>query len=191
MWQPTTDRQRWYSLAIITLVLMAIAAGALYGANTADAEASVEFGAFDIADHDETIDGDVSDVDVAATLDYQTDVPDAERRLIYLRAGPTDGEMETLDFVQQTVNGDPETGTVTLDGSLLDHPELDAKAFGPTVADSETTEIDVQAELEVRRENGETVTHVVEDTVTITLTDDSELTAELGGSGDIIVTTDA
>jgi len=186
-WQPATRRQ--YRIATTLGIIALVAVGAVVATQPASGQAEIQTGDLTISDTDETINGDVSDVRLSTTLDYSHDVPDAERRLIMLSVAPVGGDSERIAFVQDTVNGDPASGTVTLDGSLFDHSEIDAKTVAPELASEQTTEIEVTAEIEVRRESGDPVTHTVTDTATLSLTDGTDLTAELGGSGGLTVTT--
>lgn len=190
-WQPTTRRQ-WHRLGLIAVALAVVGVAALAGATaTADADVSMQTDSLDIPSVNKTVSGNVTDATLSTTLSYQTDVPDADRRIIKLKAGPTRDNLELLDYTQQSVS-DSTSGTVTLSGSLLDHPQLTADVLNPARAGQTTTDLVVQAEIEVSRTDGkDAVTHTVTDDVTLQLTDDGQLVAQIGGTGEVDVATDA
>jgi len=188
MWQPAT-RTEWYRLLTLSVALAIIGTSALaIGVTTADAQTSID--GFDVTGVDRTVDGDVSDVTVAADVDYTHDVADADRRVVKLQVGPSASALTTVDYVNVRDVAGQDSGTVSLSGSALDHEDLTASDVNPALAESQTTEIVVGATVEVTRSNDETVTDTVTDTVTISLTDDAELTASVGGSGSVSVTTE-
>jgi hypothetical protein len=189
-WQPASRRQ-WYRLGAVAFGLALLGAGALTVATTtADAQTTLTVDSLDVAGTNQTVDGDVTDATLSTTLDYQVDVPDAERRTVRLKAGPSRGALELVDYQTESVTDGAASGSVTLDGSLTDHPQISAADINPAVAATETTEVVVQAEIEVQRENGETVTDTRTDTVTLSLTDGTELEAAIGGSGAVTIETD-
>lgn len=187
-WQPAT-RQQWHRLAIATVALSLIGAGSLALAHSASAQTSVSVEDLTIADLNQTVDGDVSDARLSATLDYAADVPDAERVTIRLEAGPTGGTTDLIAYDSMGVSGGAESGTVTLEGSLTDHPSLSAADFDPGVAATQSVDLTVNASIEVQRANGQAVSSSAIDTATVRLTDGTNLTASIGGSGEITVET--
>ena len=161
----STHLRRRYRLLTIAAVAVVLAAGGLaYTTHTAQGQASATLGELRIADVNETAQGNVSDLRVSTSVAYEYDVPDATRYIVKLKAGPSESELTTIDYVQTSTGQGSGSGTIDLDASLL------------------------SAEVEVRRANGEPVTHTVTDTVTVTIHDDASLTASVGGSGSIDVT---
>lgn len=188
----TNQRLRpWqYRLLAIMIGLTLVVGGAITAATMpATGQTNVEMGEFRVGDVNETVDGDVSDVTLAADLAYQHDVPDATRRLVKLKVGPDEDNLETVAFVQDDDPSGQDSGTVTLSGSLTDTSAFDAADFDPALAESQTREVVVAATIEVRRANGDPVTTTVTDTVTVTLHDGATLSATVGGSGSINVAT--
>lgn len=188
----TNQRLRpWqYRLLAIMIGLTFVVGGAITAATMpATGQTNVEMGEFRVGDVNETVDGDVSDVTLAADLSYQHDVPDATRRLVKLKVGPDEDNLETVAFVQDDDPSGQDSGTVTLSGSLTDTSAFDAADFDPALAESQTREVVVAATIEVRRANGDPVTTTVTDTVTVTLHDGATLSATVGGSGSIDVAT--
>jgi len=187
-WQPATRRQV-YRLGIIALTLALVGTGALAVATTtAGAQTSLDMGTMDVADVNRSVSGDVSDATISADLAYSHNVPDAERRVVKLKAGPSKTDLETIDYVNERDITGTDSGTVTLSGSVLDS-SLTADEIDPALAATNEAEVVVQAEIEVTRANGETVTKTVTDTATLRLTDDEKLTASIGGDGDLTVET--
>ena len=190
-WQPATQRQ-WRRLGIVAAALAVLGTVALLGAaGTANADVQLQTDSLDVAGVNKTVSGNVTDATLSTTLNYQTDVPDSDRRIIRLKAGPSTDNLETIDYTQREVS-DSTSGTVTLSGSLTDHPDISADALNPQRAGETTTDLVVQAEIEVTRSDGsDPVTHTVTDDVTLQLTDDGQLVAEVGGTGEVVVETDA
>jgi len=190
-WQPAT-RKRVHRLTIIAVILTVVGTGALFvSASTATAQADVGVDGLSVSSVDETVDGNVSDVTLAADLTYQHDIPDATQRIVKLKVGPSADNLETIAYrVDREPNGNA-SGTATLSGSVLDHAALSAADFDPALATTKDTQVVVQTIIEVERANGETVTANATDTATLTLTDSGELTATVGGTGTLTVTTDA
>ena len=184
----STHLRRRYRLLTIAAVAVVLAAGGLaYTTHTAQGQASATLGELRIADVNETAQGNVSDLRVSTSVAYEYDVPDATRYIVKLKAGPSESELTTIDYVQTSTEQGSGSGTVDLDASLLSADGLSARDFEPPLAESASTEAVVAAEVEVRRANGEPVTHTVTDTVTVTIHDDASLTASVGGSGSIDV----
>lgn len=187
-WQPATKEQ-WYSLAIITVLLTAVGGLALLGAGQADAQTNIDVDTLNVTGENRTLPGNVTDATLETTLSYNTDVPNADRRTIRLKAGPVDGDTTLIDYTSRSIDGET-SGTVVLSGSLMDHPELTADSLQPAQAGTTTAEIQVVAEIEVTRPDGEPVVTERRDTVTLTLRDDGTLVAEIGGTGSVTVQTD-
>jgi hypothetical protein len=179
-----------YRFIGFALVLGVVGLGVIAGAaQPAAGQADLTLDTLSVADTNETITEDIQTVELETTLDYNHDVPDTDRRLITLEARPEGGTYEQVTFSTEDVVSDAESGSVTLSGDLLQHSAISAADLQPAVAGNTTTEIDVRATLEVQRENGDTVTSTIEDTATLSLHDGTELTAEIGGTGDLTVTT--
>lgn len=183
-------RTQTYRFIGFGLVLGLVGLGIIAGtAQPAAGQADLTLDTLSIADANETITEDIQTVELETTLDYNHDVPDTDRRLITLEARPEGGTYEQVTFSTDDVVSDAESGSVTLSGDLLQHSEISAVDLQPAVAGNTTTDIDVRATLEVQRENGDTTTATVEDTATLSLHDGTTLTAEIGGTGDLTVTT--
>jgi len=179
-WHPPTTR--WHR-AILTLFavlfltgLALVAAGAL----THPAQATVSVDDFTVQGTNQTVGG-VSDVRLTADLAYQYDVQDADRVLIRLYGGPSGGQLEELTFHHMSDPAPSDSGTVTLEASLLDHSNYTAGDFEPALAGSTTEDITVRAEIVVERQTGDTVEQQVVDTATVTLHDSTNLSAAVGG----------
>jgi len=190
-WQPARDsRQQWQRYTIITaVVLVGIIGVVAVAAQPSAGQTDLTLDSLDVAGVNQTVDGEVSDVTLSTELDYQHDVPDAERRIITLWVGPSEDSLEQLTFAQESISGDPASGTVELSGSVFDHSEIDAQTVAPELAETKETDLVVQARVEIRRSGGESVVHNVTDTTTLRLTDGAELTATVGGTGDLTVIT--
>ena len=183
---PTRNR-RLRRIALLTTVL-AIVAAAVILPTPATGQADLSLGDMTVSGTNQTVTSDVSDVRIQSTIDYEHDVPDVDRRIVTLKAGPSPDDLETMDFRTATPTG-ADSGSTTLSGSLTDHPRLSAADFDPAVAGNTTEEITVQAILEVRRENGPTVTEQVTKTATVTVQDDTELVVNVGADTTVEVTT--
>ncbi|AFH22477.1 hypothetical protein OSG_eHP27_00125 [environmental Halophage eHP-27] len=184
-WQPAIGRRR-IALLVIGLGLV-VGAGVALALPTAAGSASLEMDGLSVAGTNETVSGNVSDVQLQTTLTYSHDVPDAERRIVRLKVGPTADDLTLLDYQQTRDPTGTASGTVELAGSVLDHPSWTAKTFDPGLANTTSQEVVVQAVVEVQRAGGDAVTHTVTDTATVTLTDDAELTATISGDGSLTV----
>jgi hypothetical protein len=189
-WQPATDRRVLFASAL-AVTLATTAGGAALLAPGAAATASMTLDTLSVAGVNETVSGNVSDVRISTTLDYNHSVPDASRRIVKLRVGPSADNMTLLDYQQTRDPAGTASGSVTLAGTLLDHQGWTADTFDPGVANTTSREVVVEAVIEVHRSNGQVVSHTVMDTATVTLSDDAELTATIGGSGSITVSTTA
>lgn len=187
---PTVERRTVYSITV-ALVALAVAVGLLVAgvpsAAQGDTDVSVE--SLSVADHETTVTGDVSDVTLDATVGYNHSVPDATERIIELRVGPTESDLQTVSFIREQDPTGTATGTESLSGSLVD-AGFDASALTPATAGTTETQVVVQVRMELTRANGETLTRTAEDTATLTLHDDATLSASLGGTGAFTVSTE-
>jgi len=177
-------------VAIMTGVTLVTVAALLTATAPAAGQSDLELGTLTVSDVNRTVDGDVSDVQIDAQLDYSHDVPDATRRIVTLKAGPSADNLETVTFAQESGPAGTDSGSVSLSGSLTELDAYSASDFDPALADSQTRTVVVAAEIEVRRESGEPVVTQVTEPVTIQLHDGAVLSADVGGSGDITVNTD-
>lgn len=184
---PTSNRRRLYSIILASLLLLGGGVGAYHSTGQAQASTSLELGSLSIADADQQISGDVQDVRLQTRVDYSHDVQDAERRIVYVYVGPSEGDLELLTYSQTTDLQGTESGSVTLTDSLLSHSAWDAQTFDPALASNKSTTVVVRAVIEIQRENGETETQSVTDEATITLRDGATLSVEVGGSGGFVV----
>ena len=185
----STHRQRKaIGIALATSILFASVGVGLMVAS-GGASADVTMGDLAIDDHNSTVGGDVSEVTLATTLGYAQDVPDATRRIVRVSVGPSEDELETLAFRQERDPSGTASGEVELSGDLISDGPFTTDDFDPALASSTSTTVVVQAQIEVHRENGDPVTHMLTDTATVTLSDDAELTVDLGGSGSFEVET--
>jgi len=185
---PTARYRRTIATITVAVVALAVAVALLVAGvpTSAQGETSVSVEGFDAASTEDTLSGDVSDVLIEADVGYNHSVPDATERVIELRVGPSESELQTVTFVRERDPAGTATGSETLSGSLLD-AGFDAEAFNPALAGTTETDVVVQVRMELTRATGETVTRTAQDTATITLHDDETLSATLGGSGSFTV----
>jgi len=175
-------------IAVVTGVTL-VTVGALATAVPASGQTNVEMGTLTVSDVNRTVDGDVSDVRIDTEINYEHDVPDATRRIIKLKAGPSADELETVTFVQDSDPQGKDSGSVTASGSLTELSAYSASDFDPALAGTQTRTVVVAAEIEVRRDGGSPVTTQVTEPVTVTLHDGAVLSADVGGSGSVSVNT--
>lgn len=184
-----TDKHR----LLITLAAMTVLAVGVLGIATmttpSAGQSTVALDTLQVADANETVDGNVSDVTIEADVAYEYEIPDAEQRVISLYAGPNEDSLErlTFDLAREDIPG-TDSGTVSLGASLFEHADFDAATVSPALAESETTEFVVAVELEVERANGETETKRMTEQATLTLTDENTLQLSVGGAVEITVT---
>lgn len=190
-WQPTTTRD-WYRVGVTALTLAVVGLAALHVATAqAGAQTDIDMDSLDVAGVNQTVTGNVTGATLTTTLSYETSVPEAQERIIRLKAGPSTDQLTLLDYDrQQSVTGQV-SGTIELSGDLLADTALAADDLAPATGATQTTEIVVQADIEVTRPDGPPVTHTIRDTATVRLTDAGTVTATLGGDGTITVHTDA
>jgi hypothetical protein len=174
-----------------SIVFLTLGIAGAFVAPSSPAQASMQMDGLSIADENKTVSGNVTAVTLDADLSYQHEVPDAERRIVKLKVGPSKDDLTLVDYQQQRDPSGTASGTVTLSGSVLEHEAFSAEVFQPGVASTSAREIVVQAVVEVQRSGGDAVTHTVTDTATVRLTDDAELSAAVGGTGVVSVETDA
>jgi hypothetical protein len=174
-----------------SIVLLTLGVAGAFVAPSSPAQASMQMDGLSVADTNKTVSGNVTDVALTTDLSYQHDVPDADRRIVKLKVGPSKDDLTLVDYQQQRDPSGSASGTVTLSGSVLEHDTYTGESFQPAVASTSTREIVVQAVIEIQRSGGDAVTHTVTDTATVRLTDDAELTATVGGTGVVSVSTDA
>lgn len=190
-WQPATRRQ-WYRLGIVAAALALVGAGALtIATTTADAQTDLRLDSLAVDDVNQTVDGEVSGLTLAADVDYSHEVPDATRRVVTLKVGPSEGDLSTVDYRNARDPAGTDSGTVALEGNVFDATDLSPDDVAPATASTETTELVVAAEIEIQRANGKAVTRTVTDTVTLELHDDATLSASVGGTGTVTVETTA
>lgn len=182
------DRRLAYRVTIIAVVI-AITAGGMIALSGGSAGAQVSFDGLDVSDTNQTVTSDVSDVQLSTTVQYEHDVPDADRRQIKLKAGPSKDALELVDYRQARDPAGVASGSVELSGSLVELSGFTADDFNPALADTSSKEIVIQAVIEVQRTNGDPVIHTVTDTATVTIQDGAELTATITGNGDLTVET--
>lgn len=184
----TRRTRRAIGIALATSILLAsVGVGLMVASGGASADVSMD--GLTVDDHEATVGGDVSDVLLATTIGFSHDVPDASRRIVRVEVGPSEDSLETLAFKQERDPSGTASGEVDLTGSLVSDGPFTADTFNPALAGNETTQVVVQATIEVHRENGDPVRHTVTDTATVRLSDDAELTVDLGGSGSFEVET--
>lgn len=155
----------------------------------AQGQTNADVGSLDVSGVNKTVDGNVSTVTLSTNVGYEFNVPDAERRIVSVSVGPSKDNMEQVGFRQDTNPGGSDTGTVSIGGDVTDTSLYSAKDFDPELAGDKTTVMVVRATVEVRRANGEPVTATATDTVTVELEDGATLSADVGGSGSVTVTT--
>jgi hypothetical protein len=187
--QPT--EREWYRIGLTALAVVAVGLAGLHVA-TADAGAQTDLSmdTLEVAGVNDTITGNVTGATLTTTLQYETGVPNADERIIRLKAGPDADSLQLIDYTRREGVTGQSTGTIELSGDLLANTALSASDLDPATGTTETTEIVVQAEIEVTRPDGPPVTHTIRDTATVTVTDSGEVTATLGGTGDITIHTD-
>lgn len=183
-------RTAYRILTVLGVALLATAAGVTLATQPASGQADVSTGSLNISGGNQTVDGDVSDVRVQTVANYQYGVPDATRWIVKLQVGPTTDQLETVDYVQEETTDGQASGSVGLDGSVLAHPAFSASDFDPPVAGETQTDVVVRVGLEVRRANGDPVVAQATETVTVGVTDGAELTASVGGQGEIEIVTE-
>lgn len=186
--QPAT-RTRVYQATIILLVVGAAGTVLVVG-STDEVQAGAQMQSLNVSNANETVAGNVSDVVLATTLQYQHDVPNADRRIIKIEVGPSADQLELLAYQQTRDPSDTASGTATISGGLVGDGPFQASTFNPAVANTSSQELVIRATVEVHRASGDVVTHTVTDTATVTLHDDATLTVELGGTGEFTVTTE-
>lgn len=184
------NRRRIALATIIVATLAATTAALALGPTQASASSDLELGGLQAAGVNETIDGNLTDIQVAAELDYNHSVPDASRRIVELHVGPSESELTSVAFRQDTDPAASDRGSVDMTASLFDADGLTASDFQPSTAESKTTDVVVRAVVEVRRSGGDPVRSTVTERVTVTLHDGTTLTAEVGGVVELTVVTD-
>lgn len=188
-WQPANETT-WYRISLLIAGILLLTGGTLaVFAGSSNAETSVQMSDFTVQGENVTTTDNVTDVTLSATVNYSHDIPDAEDRIVKLRVGPADGDTELVDYKMDRDVAGTGSGSVTLSGSVLDHAQLSAGDFQPGIAETTTQELVVEALVEVNRENGETETAMVSDSVTVSVEDGSSLTVRVGGSGSVSVVT--
>lgn len=186
-WQPAHGQRRRILIALGFGVLLLGTAAVVASVTTGTADAEVQVGDLSVSGVNQTVDGAPSEVTLDADLRYSINVPDAESRVVKLKAGPSEGQLETITFASSQNPDVDGTGSVTLSGSLLKTQAYSAEDFAPEMAETSETTVVVAATIEVTRANGETVTETVTREATVTLHDSTTLTAEIGGSVDVTV----
>lgn len=180
-------RSVWRIGIIMAVFAVGVGGLALGMSQPASSQTDLQLDSLQIDDVNRTVSGNVSDVSVSVSLDYQWTVPDATRRIVKLKAGTDPNALQTLTFASTQVTGSG-SGSTTLSASLLEDTSLTAADFDPAYAEQTSTEIIVQAVIEVRRASGEAVTQTVTETVLITVHDDGTITAQIGGTGSVDLT---
>lgn len=187
----TTIRPKYRFIIITFAVLTLAGVGALAYTTTPTAgQADTSLDALTVDDVNETISGNVSDVQVNASIDYDWSVPDASRVLITLMVGLSRDEMETVTFHNIDSPGGQGFGTVELAGSATETDVFSASDFDPEIAGNETTEMVVAVGIEVRRSGGDAVSDVAYENVTVYLEDGTSLSASVSGAGGVSVVTE-
>jgi hypothetical protein len=185
----TNDRRQTAFRVALLAITLTVAAGGVVAFSGGSAAADVKLDSLDVADANKTVTSDVSDVTLSATLSYDHSVPDADRRQVKLKAGPSKDNLELVDYQQARDPSGTASGTVELSGSLVELSGFSAEDFNPALAETSSQEIVVQAVIEVQRAGGDPVIHTVTDTATVTVQEGTELSAEIGGDGSIQIET--
>jgi len=183
------SRRARIALAAVVLVGATIGGLAALPSET-NAENTLSLGELQVSSVNETVDGNVTDVRLDATIDYQYDVADGERRIVKLQVGETRDDMENLTFAQSEITDARSSGQVSLEASILEAQGIDANDFDPALAESKSKTIYVGVVIEVRRANGETVTESVVREATVTLHDGGTISVAVGGDVSVVVDTD-
>jgi len=187
MWQPAYDSDR-RAYRFLKYAAIAVAVGSLlvvtFGvgfSQTVGAQSDVRLDSLETRNVEHTVNGQLEDVSVSGTIDYQYNVPDATQRTVKLQVGSSENDLETVTFDYDREPPANETERVTLDSSIFESQAFTRSELSPSVASTKTTEVVVRVILEIERENGETVTSQETETVTVTLHDDAELSSAVGG----------
>jgi len=180
-----TKRRVLFAVALIVTATGAI--GVASQSSSADAAVGLE--ELSVGDTNQTVDGDVQAVRMTGTAQYEYQAADAESRTVELRVGPDEENLETIGYVYADRVDGSASGTVDLDGDVLDHSAWTAADFDPALAETETTDMVVELRIEVTRANGETVTAREVRDVTLDLTDGSVVDASVGGDMQVVVET--
>jgi hypothetical protein len=186
----TNDRRQTAFRVVLLAITLSVAVGGVVAFSGGSAAADVSLDSLDVADANKTVTSDVSDVTLSGTLTYDHSVPDADRRQVKLKAGPSEDNLELVDYQQARDPSGVASGTVELSGSLVELSGFSAEDFNPALAETSSQEIVVQAVIEVQRAGGDPVIHTVTDTATVTVQEGTDLTAEIGGEGSIEIVTE-
>lgn len=189
-WNPRGTE--WRRLLIVAgVVLAVIGVAVLVGAQSAEgATASVTMGNLTMSGTNQSVDGTVTDVGVNANLKYRHDVSNADRRTVELLVGTNKSNVQAVTFKSAADPQANTSGTLTLSGSLLNHPQLSAANFRPPTAGDVSTTVVVGARITVTRADGPDVTRTVLERTTVTFRDGDPGTATIGGTMTVTVTTD-
>ena len=185
-----TPTRQWHRyliavFAVLTLgSLLVIAGSAFVGSSTG---ASIQSNGYHIDDVNQTMTGELEDVEITTTADWEYNVDNADVRSVHLVAGPSENETDRISYMVDSGVPDEDSGVTEFEASLFDSDTLDKDEFAPGVDETETTEVVVGIGIEVRTENGAEMELYEYETVTVSLTDEGELDGEISGSGSLTV----
>ena len=146
-------------------------------------------GGFDVADVNESVDGEVSDLRLTADAEYGWTADHADMATVQLVVGESRESATPVDYVTVRDPARDGGGTESFDVSVFDSDDFARSDFQPGGGSEVSREVVVGVIVEVETAYGETERATAYDTVDVTLSDDVTLTASAGGSGEIVVET--
>ena len=152
------------------------------------AAASVD-GGFEVANVNESVDGEVSDLRLTADADYGWTADHADMATVQLVVGESRESATPVDYVTVRDPSRDGSGTESFDVSIFDSDDFSRADFQPAEGEEVSREVVVGVIVEVDTAYGETERATAYDTVTVDLADDVTLEADAGGSGTITVET--
>lgn len=153
----------------------------------------VEIDGLDVPDKSRDVSNPVSAVQLQVDGQYQYETSVSPTRLVLrLEVRPTGGEWSQLDSIlKQDGLTTSESADYTLQGNVVNHPEISASEFTPAErGESQTVDVDVRVRMSMSNEGEKLGGQQVKDTVSITVArTPASVELSVGGTGSVGITT--
>lgn len=177
--------------AFITGALGLTATGGLLAMGSESARGSVSIAGLEVPDNETTVANGVEDARLSVSGDYSITMAEPPTRVI-LRLEVTHNDVTSQ--VDATEPGDYQaemSGDYLLEGSILDHPEIDSEMLYPeNRGESKSLDLTVTVKLQIKHNGSMVGTANAEDTTTLTTTrQELSVETQIGGDGSTRVIT--
>lgn len=169
----------------------AVAAGGIAATTLATdgVRAQVQLQELTVPDKSDTVTGGLSNLKLATTFQYEFSANiQLDEALFHLRVGPSTDDLQQITGIRKSGVGASDSGTISLMGSLFDHPNLSVSDFEPPTQETKSTQFVVEIRMQLSQNGSVKEVAQARATPTVTITDETvTVTTSLDGDGGVTV----